>query len=209
MTGALSDEAGDDLGRRIVIIAVALLALAALIGPAVLILRGGRSSAAFGDNETIGANHLGAATLDIEIGATTTRLVGDLMAPGTVAVGWLDLANRGDLSLRYSIIADNGDDLLVNWLRWDVWVTTSSCGPPDAARLLVHGAVLTPGGSDPLLGNALPGIDAGDRVLDPDDTERVCVAATLADDAPNTVQGRSVDQELRVAAEHNLVAADG
>ena len=207
MTGLLSGEAGHDLGRRVTIVAIALLAVAALVGPAVLVLRGGRSSAAFGDNETIGANHLGAATLDIEVGATTTRLVGDQMAPGSVAVGWLDLSNEGELPLRYSLVADNGDDLLVNWLRWDVWVTSSSCGPPDAAPLLVQDRLLTPGGSDPLLGNPLPGVDAGDRVLDPEERERVCVAATLADDAPNTIQGHSVSQELRVAAEHTIAGA--
>lgn len=204
MTGGLSHEAGDDLGRRIVIVAVALLALAALIGPAVLILRGGRSSAAFGDNETIGANHLGAATLDIEVGATTTRLVGDQMAPGSVAIGWLDLANGGDLPLRYSVIADNGDDLLVNWLRWDVWITATVCELSGDTPLLVRDKLLTPGTTDPLLGNALPGVDPGDRVLQPEQTERVCIAATVAADAPNTIQGRSVSQELMVAAEHSL-----
>ena len=209
MSEPTPDGSGAGHGRKLTIVAVTVVVLAALIGPIVLLARGDRSSAAFGDSQALGKNHLGAATLDIEVGEQSATLSASLMAPGDTAVGWLDLTNRGDLPLRYAIVADNGDDLLMDWLRWAAWTTDTSCDTePDPGNRLVDDVTLARGTSAPFVGNALVGLDPGDQVLDPGDGERVCIAATLPGIAPDAIQGRTVTQDLRVVAEHHLDQSD-
>jgi hypothetical protein len=192
--------------RRVATLAIVVIALAALMGPTVLLLRGGRSSAAFSDSEVVGANHLGAATLDVAVGDETAQLVATRMAPGDTVTGWLDLANGGDLPLRYAIVTDSTIDILLDWLRWDVWKASGACVPPAGlGTYLLSDAQLIGGLSSPLIGSSALGLDRGDRVLQPGSAERICIGATLQTDAPNAVQARSVTMDLTVVAEHHLV----
>lgn len=194
--------------RRATTLVVVLLALLAVAGPVLLLTRSRQSTAAFGDSETVGANHLGAATIDIEVGERSATLSAPNMAPGDTVVGWLDLHNAGDLALRYSIVTDNDADVLLDQLRWDLWTTPTSCAvAPAIAGRLVEQIRLPAGSRVPLLGSPEVGSDPGDRTLEPGDGERLCIAATLPSDAPNTVQGHSISQRMHVVSEQAPDAA--
>lgn len=192
----------NDTARRLAIVAGLLLALLAVAGPVLLVLRARESQAAFGDSETVGANHLGAATIDIEVGERSTVLTATNMAPGDTAVGWLDLRNSGDLRLRYSIVTDNTGDVLLGHLLWELWTATETCiSPPPGAAVLIDRVRLRAGSGEAFLGSPAIGPDPGDRELEPGERERLCLAATLPSDTPNEVQATTVTQTVHVVAE--------
>ncbi len=185
------------------------MAFAAMAGPVVLIFTGDRGQASFGDNEIVGVNRLASASVDIQIGERSTRLIGENMAPGDRAVGAIEILNTGTLPLRFALTYDSPADPLAAWLTWDVWETGSParCGAaPTTGTLLVNGATFgstTSASSGVVLGNAAVGLDAGDTILEPNAGTTICMAAQLDLGAPNDVQNRRIDQELTVVAEQH------
>ena len=185
------------------------MAFAAMAGPVVMIYWSDRGQASFGDNEVVGVNRLASATVEIQIGERSARLIGENMAPGDRAFGSVEIFNKGTLPLRFALTYQSPADPLAAWLTWDVWESSSPqrCeAAPAAATLLVNGAIFgstTTASSGAVLGDTAAGLDAGDTVLEPNAGTTICVAAQLDLDAPNDVQNRRIDQELTVIAEQH------
>ncbi len=203
--------AGDD-GRRIRPgpFAVLLFVAAGVIAlPLWLWWSAGRTSAAFGDSEVLDNNRLGAATLDVEVGRRTAAFRAENLAPGDRASGQLELVNAGTLPLRFQIGAFTDGDPLARWLLFDVWTTTDICRPGAADPSLASGVTLS--ATPTVLAGIVTGaaIDPaagpdGQLSLAPGDATIICLGAGLALEAPNDVQGRRLDVELVVEAEHDL-----
>ncbi len=187
----------------VVVTAVALFLAAATVG--VAMTRVGRSQAAFGDAEVFGVNRLGAATLDLQVGEGTALFEARNMAPGSRAVGRIDLVNGGTLPLRYSLTADTVGGDLAGWLRLDLWVgvecDAGATSIPAGAEVLVRAGSLTTGLA-PLVGAGAVGAQPGDRVLTPGAAETLCLAVELPIGAPNEAMGLEMTQQITALAEH-------
>lgn len=196
---------------RLTIIALGVFAVAALAGPILLLTNADRGSAAFGDNETIGVNRLSSATVDIEPGQDVVPITAANLAPGDRLTGSIEVGNVGSLPVRYAIVSEGATDALTQWLRWEIWLRPEAeqcAGRPNAGELLVDGPLL----GEPVvavLGDVTIGLDPGDRILLPGESEALCTAVTLSLRAPDDVQSRSVRQEFVVVAEQHTDDLDG
>ncbi|MEE9416888.1 MAG: hypothetical protein V3V01_16525 [Acidimicrobiales bacterium] len=194
--------------RQIVASLGVLLVLLALSVPVALSLLAQNSSAEFAASENVGVNQLGAATLDIRVGASSTSFEATNMAPGDSAIGSLVLSNAGSLPLRYALSASNSGGLLADWMLFDVW-TSDDCNDPNplSRDTIITGLALDPTSTAKLIGDPTTGVQPGDRPLAPLETETVCLAARLPLAAPNEVQGTSITIDLVVDAEHDIAAS--
>ncbi len=196
MTGdtAGSEAHGDP--RRMSAVLLVLLALLVVAVPFAIAWWARQSSANFAENEVIGVNRLGAATLDVEVGELrAVDLDATDMAPGDAVTGSLEMRNAGDLPLRYAITATSTGGALADWLGWDLWPAPCEPGPgPDAllARGLRIGVTARP--------------VVADRTLAVGARETLCLRATLPISAPNDLQGATTTVDLAVVAEHDLEA---
>ncbi len=202
--------------RRLLIASTALLALLAVAVPLVVFLVSTRSSASFADTEVLDANRLGAASVELEIvpgPSPDPSARGDVagavlsarnLAPGDSVTGHLELANVGTVPVRYGLVAFGSGGPLAEWLRFEVWPGTGSCGVDPlvdgAAPRLVEDVRI---GFEPVtlvpLGSL--GDPAGPNVLEPGEGTVVCVGASLALETPNEAQGQSLDLTLRIPVE--------
>ncbi|MEZ5227836.1 MAG: hypothetical protein R2710_14520 [Acidimicrobiales bacterium] len=82
MTASVEQQAPAEK-KRVVALVVVMVGIVALLSTPILVVAVGRSSsAAFGDNEQLGVNRVGAATLDIELGKETAVMEISDLAPG-------------------------------------------------------------------------------------------------------------------------------
>lgn len=196
---------------RLTIIALGAFAAAALAGPILLLTSADRGSAAFGDNETIGVNRLSSATVDIEPGQDVVPITATNLAPGDRITGSIEVGNVGSLPVRYAIVSEGSTHALAQWLRWEIWLRPEAeqCpGQRNVGELLVDGPLL----GDPVaavLGDVTIGLDPGDRILLPGESEALCTAVTLSLRAPDDVQSRTIRQEFIVVAEQHTDDLDG
>ena len=186
--------------RRYIAVIAALLALLAAGVPVGLWLVASQSSASFADAEVLESNHLGAATLDIEVGTDEAVFEAENLAPGDDVSGQLELTNAGSLPLLYGVRARTGGGLLASWLRFDLWVSDTICSPENDAPLLASGVALT--STD----TTLAAVGEAELSLAPGESATVCLGANLPLEAPNDVQGRRLDVELVVDAVHDIEA---
>ena len=116
------------------------------------------------------------------------------------------MVNVGSLPLHYSLTVEPSNTATELWLQWDLWAAGSgqSCGGVALNDALARRATLA--GSAPLrvFGDATPGFDRGDRVLQPGQRELLCTAVSLPLSAPDGVQGATVTPQFVVGAEHHL-----
>ncbi len=135
------------LRQPIVVFALAIIGFGGLLGPALLVFRGERGQAAFGDSQTVGVNRLSSATVDVEIGSRSVSLSSVDLAPGDRVVGSIEVRNEGTLPLRYALVDESATGPLLPWLTWELWdaPTPSRCGTsPTSVNGLVDGLVLGP-----------------------------------------------------------------
>jgi hypothetical protein len=198
--------------RRLPLIAAALIVVIAVAVPIGLIANAALSGANASDAELIGLNRLGAATLDIEVGAeggaagsTDAALRAENLAPGDRATGKIELRNAGSLPLRYSLRVVTDGDPLAQWLVFDLLSTSSGCDAGvDAATEVIRTGIVLATEDVVLVGDPSTGFQPGDRRLAPDATEVICIGATLPIATPNDAQGRALAFDLIVDAEHDL-----
>lgn len=208
MTPAPAEVRHDEVRRRrspmasLAVLTVLLLAVAALAGPALLAL-GTRSSASFGASEELGVNRLGAATLDLVVGARTASIEAPNMAPGDRETGQIELVNRGDLPLRYALVSEADPSPLLAYLRWDVWIPQGPCTSAPQTTALLTGAALSSGRVD-VLGDPATGQQPGDRILAPGEREVICVAVEFPADASSSAAAMSLEQQFMALAEHAI-----
>jgi hypothetical protein len=186
-----------------------------LVGGFVLLLVGApvllwwvtaRSSASFADTEILDENHLGAATLDIELGRDDAGFEARNLAPGDRVSGHLELVNAGSLPLEFGVTAQASSGVLRDWIVLSMWEATSICKADD----------IPAGTAGPVLATDKPIVEGTVRLADPlvdpapalrlapgEDTT-VCLGATLSLDAPNEVQGQQLAIDLIVDATHDL-----
>jgi hypothetical protein len=200
--------------RLVVLTIVSAMVVAAPV--AVVAWRADRGSASFGDGEQIGRNRISSATVDIEAGALTVPVRGENLAPGDVTLGVIELVNAGSVPLRYSVAMTGTSDpeaaSLARWLTWEFsWAESGASCPSAAARragtpvaIRVDGSDLVDRASMAVVGDPTEGLDPGDRELDIDERDLLCVAVTLSLDAPNDVQSMSFSQDVVVNAEQNV-----
>lgn len=195
-------------GRRLRFAVLALIALAVVASPTlVIILHASRGSASFGDTEMLGPDRVASATLDIEVGSRTVPIRAAHLAPGDLAAGTIEFTNGGSVPLRYAVAVDASSPGLVSWLTWWFVMVDGTTGCPTAAqwtadppegRVVVDGQQLASVGPLALFGDAATGPDVGDRVLDVGASDLLCVAVGLSFAAPNEVQ--ALTSELRFVA---------
>lgn len=189
--------------RRTLILLVALVVMA---GPAVLIgLRAQLGAASFAADERVGRNELSAARVDIAVGSRTVPIVGANLAPGDIRQGSIEFTNVGTVGLRYSVRGDvvtrQRSVDLAQWLQWRVhWSPNDAdCTATPGATIALDGVELVRGGA--VTGDVAPGADPGDRVLEPGDTDVLCVEVEFDIDAPNSVQSTTLLQPFVAEAE--------
>lgn len=185
--------------RRRTVAIVILFLFAALTGPALVLFDTDRGEAAFGDNESIGLNELGAASVAIEVGPNTVTFNVVKMAPGDRFVGQIDVKNDGTLPLLYSLAAEPqvGEQRLLDVLEWRIWPSNSagSCGAP--ARLLFVGVL----SGERVVGSSAIGADAGDRLIAVGSRDVLCFDVVLPIDVSNRFQNAAANIELILVAE--------
>ena len=205
MTSTTHEEHAELLRRRSLIAIVAALLLLVICAPIWLITRADSSTAAFADAEVLEKNRLGAARLDIEIGDGTATFEASNMAPGDFVSGQLELANVGTLPLLYEISGSSDGDLLAEWLRFELWLTSTTCAIDDPADRLVEDVTFDPSvGSIDELGNVVGRTTVARGALDVGQERTVCVGARLLLDAPNDVQGRRTEIDMVIDAVHDI-----
>lgn len=212
-TGVADAAATAGQRRRVVLSVVAgLVALAGLAIPVIVLAAGRTSSASFADTEVLAANRLGAAVLDIEVeanpgGGPEVRREAVFsainLAPGDRVSGQLALANAGDLTLRHGLSASSDGGRLDQWLRFEVWAATGTCGPDQSAPRVIENVRI---GSAPVALVDLVGDDEA-NVLRPGESFVWCIGAVLPLDTPNEAQGQRLDLTLFVIAEHLIEEA--
>lgn len=188
------------MSRRWVVALTILFVLAAFAGPFVVFVGGERGQAAFGDEETFGLNELSAASVEIGIGETTVLLDASAMAPGDRLIGRLAFSNEGTLPLRYVLLADARDAAapLLAELEWAIWAASASTTcTPTPSDLLFGGQVQ----DGPLFGDPAVGPDVGDRLLQPGQSETICMVVELPLGVPDTIQGSTAQVDLTVIGE--------
>ena len=184
--------------RRLAPIALLLFTSAA---PALVWLSASPSQSAFTDVEELGENRLGTGRLDIEVGTTSIALSADNAAPGDRLDGRIELVNAGDLPLRYTIVARVDGADLAPWVSW--WLAEPvgvSC--QQSWRITVP-TIIANGTSIEVIGTY-----PGPRSVVVGSRDVLCLFAEVRSETPNSVQGRSVDIQLDIFAEHDL-EADG
>lgn len=194
-----------DQGDAAKLVAITLLVLLVLSIPLVLWWRGSLSSAAFADSEVLESNHLGAATLDLEIGNGTATFSAENMAPGDVVSGQLELVNTGSLPLVFAVRGRADGDPLAEWLRFSVWRSDATCRPDAPGPLLATDITLTPA-LTALVGDVTSPLASAGTQLSVGESTNICLGAVLLLDAPNAVQGRRTEIDLVVDAVHDFEA---
>ncbi|MGI9607702.1 MAG: TasA family protein [Acidimicrobiales bacterium] len=199
-----ADETSEHRNHRRLAIAF-LLVLLALATPLLLWWQAGRTSASFADTEVLQTNHLGAATLDLEIGSSTVSFDATNLAPGDLITGQIELINAGTLPLLYLVSGTSDQDPLSDWLRFDVWRSDATCRPDDVRSLISSDIALTDR-PEILLGDYAPVATESSERLAVGETTIVCLGARLLLDAPNTVQGRTTVVDFVIDAVHDIEA---
>lgn len=184
--------------RRLTVVGI-LVAILIFAGPAFVIFAD-RGQAAFGDNELIGLNQLGAATVDVAVGPNTVGFDVAAMAPGDRFSGTLELENEGTLPVRYAIEAERaaGSEALLSVLEWRIWPASGGAACATSPVGTLFEGVMT---SVDVTGSPAVGQDDGDRLIQPGDIDRLCVDVQLSIDTPNSFQGSAAVVELIVLAE--------
>ena len=200
----LEENEGEDEDHRR-LIAIALLLLIIALTPVWLWWRASQTTAAFADSEVLETNHLGAATLDLEVGDDTVTFAVENMAPGDIVSGQLELANAGTLPLTFVVSGTSDGDELANWLRFDVWRSDAICRPDTPGVLITSDVTLTPRASN-LIGDLADATSSPASRLAVGESTIVCLGARLLLEAPNAVQGRRSEVDLVVYALHDLDA---
>ena len=182
--------------------AIALLLLIIVSAPVLLWYQSARSSAAFADSEVLATNHLGAGVLDLEVGDETLTFKANNLAPGDSVSGQLELVNAGTLPIVLEVAANSDGDLLADWLRFDLWKSSSVCSPADTEPRFVSNVILT--GSPTVLFGFPAGTGSHDGRLAAGESAIFCLGSQLLLDAPNEVQGRRTEIDLVVYAVHDI-----
>ncbi len=185
--------------------AVVAVALAAIVvfGPIAIVAWSDRGSASFGDQETVGRNRIGAATVDLAIGERTVPLRAVGMAPGDLVTGEIEFVNAGTVALRYAVtVTSVADEGLGAWLTWRFRAVAPDESCPSAAQWRGEFAGAAGGirsitaSPTAVMGDVAAGPDEGDRVLEVGASDRLCAAVAVAIDAPNSVQDASTEVRI-------------
>lgn len=199
----LATQSHEEMLRRLSIIAIALALLLLLATPIWLLTRAQSTTAAFADAEVLEKNRLGAATLDIEVGDGSTTFEASNLAPGDFVSGQLELINAGTLPLIYEVSGASDGDLLADWLRFELWFSSSICSADDPANRLTENVTF-----EPSLGSNNTSSTGRDTVargrLDIGQRSVLCLGARLLLDAPNAVQGRRTEVDIVIDAVHDI-----
>ncbi|MFW2381849.1 MAG: TasA family protein [Acidimicrobiales bacterium] len=157
-----------------ILLSVAVL----LVGAATIAVT---SLALFTDTATVGANSFTTGTIDINTAPVSAVVEMPAMVPGDQITNPLTVRNDGTLELRYAIESTTTEDTLASELVMTIKSGVTTC---DDANWAADGTTLYSGrlgstGMDAVLGSAVPGVDAGDRVLASTASEVLCFNVTL------------------------------
>lgn len=192
------------LRRRSIMAVVGALLLLVICAPMWLVYRASTSTAAFADSEVLDKNRLGAAILDIEIGDGAVTFEASNLAPGDIVSGQLELKNAGTLPLLYEISGNSDGDPLADWLRFELWISSTTCDISDPTDRLAQDVVFDPRATsfDDISASESSAIARGS--LGVGQRRIVCMGARLVLEAPNDVQGRRSEIDIIVDAVHDI-----
>ncbi len=139
------------------------------------------SLALFTDNAAVGANSFTTGTVDINATPASAVVTMPSMAPGDQVTNPLTVRNDGSLDLRYAVESTTTEDVLAPELVLTVKSGVTTC---DDANWATDGTTLYAGplgstATDPIIGSAVAGLDAGDRALSAGANEVLCLNVTL------------------------------
>jgi predicted ribosomally synthesized peptide with SipW-like signal peptide len=139
------------------------------------------SLALFTDTATVGANVFTTGTIDINASPASAVVTMPAMAPGDQVTAPLTVSNDGSLELRYAIESTTTEDVLASELVLTVKSGVTACTDAGWAAdgTTLYAGRLGSTGTDPIVGSAAPGADAGDRVLVAATNEVLCFNVTL------------------------------
>lgn len=137
--------------------------------------------------------------VDLTVAPVTRAIYADNMAPGDEVVESIDVANRGNVELRYSVSLEHSGDPLTTQLQISFESSTSrDC--EDITEVLFGPRALAQA-NGPVVGDPSPGFQSGDRVLKDGVSEYLCVRVALPLETPSEYQGTSASFGLAFGAE--------
>jgi hypothetical protein len=161
------------------------------------------TGALFTDTQSLGTNSFISGTVDISTSPGSALFNLNALAPGDLATAALTVTNSGSLQMRYAVKGTTSENTLAGALNLSIRSGVSSCTTPG---FLLTGTPLYSGilgnltGLN-LIGDATPGNQAGDRVLNGGASETLCVQVGLPLLTGNLLQGLTDLASLDFVAE--------
>lgn len=139
------------------------------------------SLALFTDSASVGANSFTTGSVDINATPASAAVSMPAMAPGDQVTNPLTVNNSGSLDLRYAMESTTTENVLAGELVLTVKSGVTACNNAGWAAdgTTLYAGPLGSTGTDAVVGSAVSGADAGDRVLASSASEVLCVNVTL------------------------------
>ena len=165
-------------------IAAASIALIGLSGGALTSMTSG---AVFTDSRAVSPTTVTTGTVALSLGASTIATLGSTAnAPGDSHYALISVSNTGTLAVRYSAtVIWSTANLLTRAMLFSVIEVATASSPcddtlswtsaPDGTNVLAADVKVSTGTSAPLFGSTAAGQQAGDRPVDADGIEHLCV----------------------------------
>ena len=146
-------------------------------------------------------------TVDLAVSPASAAISLSGMAPGDRAITPLTVSNEGTLRFRYAVTSIETDDASASFARQleltiEAGVATCTVGGYAAGGTVLYGpGRLASVKAIDVIGDPAPGAQPGDRVLDPGDSEVLCLRVVLPSGTGNAFQRASASVTFRLDAE--------
>lgn len=191
------------------------IATTAIIGLAVAGVTGLTTSAIFTSEADSGRSGFVSGSIDIDAGETSwSGLVPSIAAPGDTYFAAIPVSNEGTLQLRYAMelsataqSPSNGSSDLLDFLTYSIYHGAPECtaaGVASAGATRASTAVLSSAATHQAVGDKARGhqsVNGGDRTLQVNASETLCLQIDFDIDADDSVQLHSAALDFTFYAE--------
>lgn len=161
------------------------------------------SSALFTDTDTSTGNTFAAGTVDIATGGGAAVFALTNLAPRSVHYASIDVTNDGSLQYRYAMSSVTTDTKALGGqleLKVAAIAQGSTCDAAAVASTVFSGVL-----DNALFGSKTAGANTGDRILDANGAETLCLQVTMPDGVgDNAFQGGTASTTFTFDAEQTL-----